>query len=112
MSCHSDCTSEAHKRLVLWGWLFALSKIVEFGDTAFIIFRKAPLSFLHWYHHVTVCTYTWYALTTDPIALSNFFGAMNYTVHTFMYAYYAIRMKGYKLHPIISRVTMILRGVV
>ena len=32
-----------------WGFLFAVSKIVEFGDTAFIILRKQQLIFLHWW---------------------------------------------------------------
>lgn len=32
----------------LWGLLFAWSKILEFGDTAFIILRKQKLIFLHW----------------------------------------------------------------
>lgn len=37
-----------------WLWMFAMSKIAEFGDTAFIVLRKQTLIFLHWYHHVTV----------------------------------------------------------
>lgn len=31
-----------------WGYLFAMSKLVEFGDTAFIVLRKQKLIFLHW----------------------------------------------------------------
>lgn len=31
-----------------WGWLMALSKMAELGDTAFIVLRKQPLIFLHW----------------------------------------------------------------
>lgn len=89
----------------VWGWLFALSKVFEFGDTVFIILRKTPLSFLHCYHHVTVCIYTWYALTSKPSALSPWFGGMNSTVHTFMYTYYAFRASGYKLHPLLPKVS-------
>ncbi len=106
-TCHSDCLSQEHVHLALWGWIFSLSKLVEFGDTVFIVLRKSPLSFLHWYHHITVSMYTWYSLTSrpSPSALSNWFGGMNYTVHTFMYSYYAIRAAGYKLSPRIAKVT-------
>ena len=103
-TCHTDCISNSHKQLAVWGWVFALSKILEFGDTAFIVLRKTPLPFLHWYHHITVCMYTWYALTPSPSALSNWFGSMNYTVHTVMYTYYALRASGFKFHPYIPKV--------
>ena len=42
-----------------WGFLFTVSKIVELGDTIFIILRKQKLIFLHWYHHATVMVYVW-----------------------------------------------------
>ena len=104
-SCYSDYVHREYIHLTVWGWIFALSKIVEFGDTAFLVLRKSPLSFLHWYHHITVCVYTWYALTPTPSALSTWFGPMNFTAHTFMYSYYALRSAGYKLHPLVSKVT-------
>jgi hypothetical protein len=45
----SVCTLENHNSATsLWGLLLALSKIIEFGDTAFIVLRKQPLIFLHW----------------------------------------------------------------
>ena len=34
--------------LVFYEWLGTLSKVVELGDTAFVILRKQPLLFLHW----------------------------------------------------------------
>ena len=43
----------------LWVQLFIFSKIPELIDTFFIVARKKPLLFLHWYHHVTVLLFCW-----------------------------------------------------
>lgn len=32
-----------------WGFLMTMSKLIELGDTAFIVLRKQPLRFLHWW---------------------------------------------------------------
>ena len=44
----------------VWMYVFTLSKYVELFDTAFMIVRRKPVSFLHWYHHTSVLAYTWY----------------------------------------------------
>lgn len=67
--------------------LFILSKVPELFDTAFIILRKKPLIFLHWYHHITVLLYCWNSYVTESGA-GIYFVAMNYTVHAIMYTYY------------------------
>jgi len=73
-----------------WNWMFTLSKVPELGDTVFIVLRKQPLIFLHWYHHVTVLLYTWYSYS-DYIATARWFVCMNYLVHSVMYSYYALK---------------------
>ena len=92
--CHSIGTIVP--RIGIWCYLFGLSKLVELGDTAFIVLRKTPLSFLHWYHHVTVLIITMYGLNT-PNAAGVIFSGMNYSVHSLMYSYYALRANGIRV---------------
>ncbi len=73
-----------------WTFLFTISKVYELGDTIFIILRKQPLIFLHWYHHVTVLIYTWYSYP-EHLGPGRWFIMMNYTVHSVMYSYYTLR---------------------
>ena len=82
-SCYDGTTG-------VWVSLMTISKLFELGDTAFIVLRKQPLMFLHWYHHITVFIYGWYAYSeyTAPV---RWFVVMNFTVHAFMYTYYALR---------------------
>ncbi|XP_021962740.1 elongation of very long chain fatty acids protein 6 [Folsomia candida] len=87
----SICVREEHNAATaFWGWLMALSKMVELGDTAFIVLRKQPLIFLHWYHHITVLAYTWYTYEAYEPPL-RYFMTMNMFVHALMYSYYALK---------------------
>jgi len=79
-----------------WGFLFVLSKIPELGDTAFIVLRKQPLIFLHWYHHVSVIFFTWNTLSVFE-APGVWFAGMNYAVHSVMYSYYCLRALGFRV---------------
>lgn len=72
-----------------------LSKLPELGDTIFIVLRKQPLIFLHWYHHITVLIYSWFSYT-EYTSSARWFIVMNYCVHSVMYSYYALRAMGYK----------------
>jgi len=58
-------------------------------DTFFIVARKRPLLFLHWYHHASVLLYCWHAYATKA-SQALYFVAMNYSVHTVMYGYYCL----------------------
>lgn len=79
-----------------WTEMFAMSKALELFDTVFIVLRKRPLIFLHWYHHITVLVYTWHAYK-DHTAPGRWFVWMNYNVHSFMYTYYTIRALKFRL---------------
>ncbi|CAG7828897.1 unnamed protein product [Allacma fusca] len=87
----SVCRRDYHNvATAFWGLLFTLSKAVELGDTAFIVLRKQPLIFLHWYHHITVLGYTWFTYESYD-ATSRWFMVMNYLVHSLMYTYYGLK---------------------
>jgi len=84
----SDSFYDGHSGI--WGALFAISKVFEMIDTLFIVLRKSPLIFLHWYHHVVTLWVCWYAVVTH-LALGRWYAVMNYIVHSIMYSYYALK---------------------
>ncbi|KAJ2946865.1 hypothetical protein O0L34_g16195 [Tuta absoluta] len=93
---HSICVPsfiEQDKVSGFWTWMFVLSKLPELGDTVFIVLRKKPLIFLHWYHHITVLLYTWYSFT-EYTSSARWFVVMNYCVHSVMYTYFALVSMG------------------
>ena len=71
----------------VWMYVFTLSKFVELFDTAFMIVRRKPVSFLHWYHHTSVLAYTWFAVVVG-FCPGWYFATINSGVHTIMYFYY------------------------
>jgi len=73
-----------------WVMLFISSKVPELIDTVFIVLRRKPLIFLHWYHHVTVLLFCWSAFSVQA-GSGLYFVAMNYSVHALMYGYYCLQ---------------------
>jgi len=73
--------------------IFAFSKFGELFDTFFLIVRRRPVSFLHWYHHCTVLAYTWFAILVQ-FSPGNYFSVVNCFVHCIMYWYYYRRACG------------------
>jgi len=71
----------------LWKDLFIISKIPELLDTVFIVLKKKPLIFLHYYHHITVLLFVWYA-GAEGSSIGMYFMSMNYVVHSVMYFYF------------------------
>ncbi|KAI1287960.1 Elongation of very long chain fatty acids protein 6 [Halotydeus destructor] len=95
--CNNDFLSDSRIEYVMY--LFAWSKVFEFADTAFIIFRGKNLIFLHWYHHATALLYAWYGYVDmgRPSSPYRWMASMNYVVHFIMYGYYAISASGYRV---------------
>ena len=73
-----------------WTFIFTISKAIELGDTVFIVARKQPLIFLHWYHHITVLVCSWLGFA-EQHAPVRWFMVINLWVHSFMYTYYTLR---------------------
>ncbi len=92
--CHTPVYTEPV--FCLWMFLFVLSKMFELGDTAFIVLRKKPLTFLHCYHHFTVLLYCWWLYSTRT-AITHWFSCMNFAAHALMYTYYAIKGSGHRV---------------
>lgn len=87
------CTSKYEQSSVsyFWSFLFVMSKVPELVDTVFIILRKQKLIFLHYYHHMTVLSLAFYVCSRRPCGYK-YYEIMNYTVHSVMYSYYALRV--------------------
>uniref|UniRef100_A0A7E4W8F9 Elongation of very long chain fatty acids protein n=1 Tax=Panagrellus redivivus TaxID=6233 RepID=A0A7E4W8F9_PANRE len=85
-----------------WTYLFCYSKVVELGDTFFIVLRKKPLIFLHWYHHIATLNYA--VLTyIDGTAYNSYIVFLNFAVHSVMYSYYFLNASGIRLGRHIAR---------
>lgn len=90
------CNTGAHYgngKVGFFVWLFIYSKIFELVDTFFLLIRKNPVIFLHWYHHITVLLYCWHAYSVR-IGTGIWFATMNYSVHSIMYLYFAMTQYG------------------
>jgi elongation of very long chain fatty acids protein 6 len=58
-------------------------------DTLFLVLRKKPVPFLHWFHHASVLLISIGTIMVyGPTGMIMI--AMNYFVHSIMYTYYAI----------------------
>ncbi|CAG2106066.1 unnamed protein product [Medioppia subpectinata] len=88
----SYCVSSYYDdvRLTFWYWVFVWSKVVELGDTGFIIARKQTLIPLHWIHHVLTLSYAFFVIGEAP-ASARWMVNMNFTIHSLMYSYYALK---------------------
>jgi len=108
---HLLCGDSRHDWLInnaagSWTIAFILSKVPELVDTLFIVLRKRKLITLHWYHHITVMLFTWHSMATMCMN-GVIFAAMNLTVHSFMYIFYAMTALGFRPVQWAKSITMI-----
>jgi len=78
----------ADGKVAFWLEMFIMSKFPELLDTVFLVLQNKRVIFLHWYHHITVLLFCWQAYIRDA-GPGLWYCAMNYSVHSFMYLYYA-----------------------
>lgn len=63
-----------------------MSKIPELIDTFFIVLRKKPLMFMHWYHHA-LTGYFAFVTFYEENAYMVWVVWLNYFIHSFMYRF-------------------------
>jgi len=107
---HSICDAKFFTDPVtnLWPMAFVISRYPELLDTVFIVLRKQPLSFLHFFHHASVIvfasmSYPFYAGT------GLWFMTMNYAVHSIMYSYYFFKAANIYVPRFISMIITFLQ---
>lgn len=85
-----------------WTFLWVVSKIPELVDTLFIVARKRPLMFMHWYHHALT---GWFAFVTfyEQNAYMIWVVWLNYFIHSIMYTYYCLRAMKVRVPPQVSQ---------
>uniref|UniRef100_A0AC35GD18 Elongation of very long chain fatty acids protein n=1 Tax=Panagrolaimus sp. PS1159 TaxID=55785 RepID=A0AC35GD18_9BILA len=91
-----------------WFLFFGISKIVELGDTVFLVLKKKPLSFLHCWHHFSVMIYTFHS-GSEYLAAGRWFMWMNFIAHSLMYSYFTIMAMGYKVSRSFARIVTIVQ---
>uniref|UniRef100_A0A914WMV7 Elongation of very long chain fatty acids protein n=1 Tax=Plectus sambesii TaxID=2011161 RepID=A0A914WMV7_9BILA len=90
----SYCTTDSlyhDQNTGFWSYLFLLSKVIEFGDSFFVVLRKRKLILLQWYHHSLMAINVWISYPYIP-AIGRWTMTLNYVTHAFMYSYYSISM--------------------
>jgi hypothetical protein len=102
-----------------WTAAFIYSKCFELIDTLFILLAKRELIFLHWYHHITVLAFCWYAYSVRSSA-GIYFAVVNYFIHSLMYFYYGMTqlspvtrkmVKPWALHVTFLQLSQMLFGI-
>ncbi|XP_055842953.1 elongation of very long chain fatty acids protein 7-like [Episyrphus balteatus] len=86
----NESDPEIEKLNMHLSYSFCVVKIVDLFDTIFFVLRKRhkQVSFLHFYHHIMVCSASCLIYRYVPNGHINIMAYVNSTVHTVMYFYY------------------------
>lgn len=77
-------------RIIQYGYIFLISRLVEFTDTICFVLRKKnrQISGFHVFHHFSVPIAVWFFVKFAPGGNSAIFPFLNTFIHTVMYSYY------------------------
>jgi hypothetical protein len=78
-----------------WVWNFYVSKYYELLDTAILLMKGKPSSFLQTFHHSGSIIGMW-VMTTTHAPAAWIFVLFNSFIHTIMYFYYTLTCLGYR----------------
>lgn len=78
-----------------WVWNFYVSKYYELLDTAILLVKGKPSSFLQTFHHSGSIVGMW-VMTTTHAPAGWIFVLFNSFIHTLMYFYYTLTCLGYR----------------
>ena len=92
----------------LWNFVFVTSKLLEFGDTMFLILKKKPLSFWHLYYRSTSFFYVWYNYP-NRISTILWYATITYNVRTIMYSHLVIKSLKSEIPKFISKFIVFLK---
>ncbi|GMR46567.1 hypothetical protein PMAYCL1PPCAC_16762 [Pristionchus mayeri] len=83
-------------------FVLMLVRLPEFIDSFFIVLRKQPLLFIHWYHHAVTLLVGWMTYSAGwPASVHLIF--VNSVVHMVMYSYFFIASQGIRPWPIVAK---------
>lgn len=81
--------------LGFWTWMFYISKYYELLDTAILLAKGKPSSFLQTFHHAGAIISMWMLTSTRAFG-AWVFVVFNSFIHTIMYFYYTLTCLGYQ----------------
>ncbi|GMR30882.1 hypothetical protein PMAYCL1PPCAC_01077, partial [Pristionchus mayeri] len=87
-------------------FVLTLARLPEFIDTYFIVLRKRPLLFIHWYHHAFTLFISWYGYS-NLLPCSRHAIYVNALIHTVMYSYYFLCSLKIQLPSLVARLITI-----
>ncbi|EPX72754.1 GNS1/SUR4 family protein [Schizosaccharomyces octosporus yFS286] len=93
----SICNEKAWSQPLLFLYYCAyISKFLELADTLFLVLRKKPLQFLHYYHHGATA-FLVYSQIVGRTSISWLIIEINLLVHVVMYYYYYLVARGIRV---------------